>query len=188
MKFSYLDIFMLAGLALGGFLGYRGGLTKKLFNVLMLLLSVVAAAKLMTPVGDFFLDAGMLGEKAAYAVGFALVMIAIMVPALLLYRRFGKSAGGAATAAGNTVGVILGVLEAAMLISFILLGLRVVDSPEQDDRQDSLLYKPLFNFVPKTLDLLQSYFPGASEFKKQVSTKFKDLDIFTKPPKSSGKP
>jgi uncharacterized membrane protein required for colicin V production len=188
MRFSYLDILMIAGLALGGFLGYRGGLAKKLFNVLMLLLSVVVAAKLMTPVGDFFLDAGMFGEKTAYAVGFAIVMVAIMVTALLLYRRFGKSTGGAATAAGNTVGVILGVLEGAMLISFILLGLRVVDSPEQDDRQESLLYKPLFNFVPKTLDLLQSYFPGASEFKQQVSTKFKDLEIFGKPPHPPGKP
>ncbi len=186
MKFSYIDIFMIAGLGIGGYLGYQGGLARKLFNILVLLFSVVIASKLMTPVGDFFLEAGVLGDTAAYAVGFGLVMLAIMVPAILIYRRFGKT--GAAKTTGNTVGIFLGVLEAAMVISFILLGLRVLDFPEQDDRQQSLLYKPLFHFVPKTFELLQAYFPGASEFKKQVSLKFRDLEIFSSPPLPPGKP
>ena len=186
MRFSFLDIFMIAGLALGGFLGYRGGLAKKLFNILMLLISVVAASKLMSPVGDFFIEAGVLSDTAAYAVGFALVMLLIMVPAILLYRKFGKTS--VAKTSGNTVGAFLGVLEGAMVISFILLGMRVIDEPDPDDRQASLFYRPLCNFVPKTFEFLQSYFPGASEFKKQVSNKFKDLDVFGKPPHTPGKP
>ena len=186
MKFSYIDIFLIAGLGLGGYLGYRGGLAKKLFNILVLLFSVVIASKLMTPVGDFFLEAGALGETEAYAVGFALVMLAIMIPAILLYRHFDKTRAVKTT--GNTVGIFLGVLEGAMLISFILLGLRVLDIPEQDDRQESLLYKPLFHFVPKTFELIQSYFPGASEFKKQISLRFRDLEIFGSPPHPPGKP
>jgi uncharacterized membrane protein required for colicin V production len=113
-------------------------------------------------------------------------MLVIMIPAILLYRRFGKTS--AAKTTGNTVGVFLGVLEGAMVISFILLGMRVFDEPDAEDRQASLLYRPLCNFVPKTFDLLQSYFPGASEFKKQISNKFKDLDVFGKPPHPPGKP
>ncbi|HUI08799.1 MAG TPA: CvpA family protein [Bacteroidota bacterium] len=186
MKFSYLDIFLIAGLCLGGFLGYRGGLAKKLYNILILILAVIVASKLMTPVGHFFSDAGVLGETAAYAVGFALVMLAIMIPALLLYRRFGKTGGAKTT--GNTIGLFLGVLEGAMVISFILIGLKVIDTPDADDRQASLLYKPLANFVPKTFELLQSYLPGAAEFKKQVQDKFRDLDIFAKPPEAPRNP
>ena len=186
MRFSYLDIFMIGGLALGGYLGYRGGLAKKLFNILMLLFAVVAASELMTPIGDYLIDAGMFGDTTAYAVAFALVMLVIMVPARLLYRKVGNT--GAAKTGGNTVGIVRGVLEGAMVISFILLGMRVFDAPEQEDRQQSLLYKPLFNFVPRTFDLLQSYFPGASEFKKQITTKFKDLEVFGKPPHPPGKP
>ena len=44
------------------------------------------------------------------------------------------------------------------------------------------------SYKTRTFDLLQSYFPGASEFKKQVSTKFKDLGIFGTPPHPPGKP
>lgn len=186
MRFSYLDIFLIGGLALGGFLGYRGGLAKKLFNILVLLFAVVAASKLMSPIGEYLIDAGMFGDTTSYAVAFALVLLVIMVPAILLYKKFGKT--GAAKTGGNTVGIFLGVLEGAMVISFVLLGMRVFDTPDEDDRQQSLLYKPLFNFVPRTFDLLQSYFPGASEFKKQVSTKFKDLGIFGTPPHPPGKP
>ncbi len=186
MRFSYLDILMIAGLALGGFLGYRGGLAKKLFNILFLLVSVVVASRLMTPVGDFFIDAGALSETEAYVVGFTLVMLAIMIPAILLYHRFGKT--GAAKTAGNTVGIFLGILESAMVISFLLIGARIFEMPDMDDRQESFLYRPLFAFVPKTFDLLQSYFPGASEFKKQVSTKFKEFEIFAKPVHPPGKP
>jgi len=186
MKFSYLDIFLIAGLCLGGFLGYRGGLAKKLYNILLLLISVVVASKLMTPVGDFFSDAGVLTDTAAYAVGFGLVMLAIMIPAIFLYRRFGKT--GAAKTTGNTIGVFLGVLEAALITSFVLIGLKVIDTPEEDDRRASLLYRPLSNFVPRTFELLQSYLPGAAEFKKQVHDKFRDLDIFAKPPEAPRKP
>jgi len=186
MKFSYIDIFLFAGLCLGGFLGYRGGLAKKLYNILLLTIAVVVASKLMTPVGDFFSDAGVLTDTAAYAVGFAIVMLAIMIPAILLYRRFGKTAGAKTT--GNTVGLFLGVLEGAMIISFVLIGLKVIDTPDVDDRQASLLYRPLANFVPKTFELLQSYLPGAAEFKKQVQEKFRDLDIFAKPTEAPRKP
>ncbi len=186
MRFSYIDIFLIAGLGLGGYPPPPPPLAKKLFNILVLLFSVVIASKLMTPVGDFFLEAGALGETEAYAVGFALVMLAIMIPAILLYRHFDKTRAVKTT--GNTVGIFLGVLEGAMLISFILLGLRVLDIPEQDDRQESLLYKPLFHFVPKTFELIQSYFPGASEFKKQISLRFRDLEIFGSPPHPPGKP
>gem|GEM_PF-1891763 len=176
MRFSYIDIFLILGLGVGGFLGYRGGLAKKLFNLLMLLLAVIVASRLMGPVGDFFSESGVLSETASYVLGFALVLLAVMVPAVLLYRRFGRSRG--AQTAGNTIGAVLGVIEGAMLISFVLMGLRVFDIPEEDDRQESLLYRPLVRFVPKTFDLLQSYFPGASAFKEQVTTKFKQFDFF----------
>ena len=186
MKFSYIDIFLIVGLGLGGFWGYRGGLAKKLFNLLMLLLSVIVASRLMVPVGDFFSESGVLSETAGYALGFALVMIAIMVPAVLLYRRFGRSSG--AQTAGNTIGGFLGVVEGAMIISFVLMGLRVFDIPEEDDRQESLLYRPLVRFVPKTFDLLQSYFPGASAFKEELTTKFKQFDFFGPMSQPSKKP
>jgi membrane protein required for colicin V production len=175
MKFSYIDIFLIGGLALGGFLGYKGGLVKKLFNLLMLVVSVVLAIRFMRPIADFFAEAGVLSETAAGVVAFALIVLVIMVPAMLVYHRFGKS--GAGKTAASVVGVILGVLEGAILISFVLLGMKVFDLPEKETRQESFLYRPMLNVVPRTFDFLQAYFPSGDRIKEEMSKRFKDIDL-----------
>jgi uncharacterized membrane protein required for colicin V production len=167
MKFSFIDIFLIGGLAYAGYLGYRGGLVKKIFNLMMLIVALVVAVKLMRTVGSFFSDPGVLSEAGGNVAGFGLVMIAVMLPAILLYRKFGKS--GTGSSSSTFVSVILGVIEGALIISFILVGLKVFDVPEKDTRQESLFYKPLVNFVPKLFDLLQAYFPGGTGLKEEYS-------------------
>jgi membrane protein required for colicin V production len=176
MKFSSIDIFLIAGLAIGGFLGYRGGPVKKLFNLLMFLLAVVLAAKFMQPVGSFFSDSGVLSETGGLVAGFTLVMLAVMIPAIFLYRKFGKTGIGKSTT--SMLGVFLGIVEGALIISFILLGLKIFDTPDEETRRESLLYKPMANIVPKTFDLLESYFPGASGLKEEMTKHFKQIQIF----------
>jgi len=172
MRFSFIDLFLIAGLAYAGFLGYRGGLVKKIFNLMMLIIALVIAVKFMRTVGSFFSDPGVLSEAGGNVAGFALVMIAVMVPAILLYRKFGKS--GVGNSSSTVVSVILGVIEGALIISFILVGLKVFDAPEKETRQASLFYRPLVNFVPKLFDLLQAYFPGGSELKEEYSKRFNE--------------
>jgi uncharacterized membrane protein required for colicin V production len=180
MKFSFIDVFLIAGLCLGAYLGYRGGLAKKMFNLLMLMASGVIAIRFMRTVGKFFMDAGVLSERPAFVLGFVIVALVIMIPALLLYHRFGKSREGQKSVT-MAFGVILGLLEGAMITSFLLIGLRVLEVPDDDTRQESLLYRPLLRFVPKTFDMLQSYFPGASEFRKEIELRFKDIDLYQAP-------
>jgi uncharacterized membrane protein required for colicin V production len=180
MRFSFIDVLLLAGLGLSAFLGYRGGLAKKLFNLLMLLFAAVIAARFMHTVGMFFADAGVMGEIPSYVVAFMLIILAIMIPALVLYHRFGKTAGSLKSGTA-VIGVLLGIIEGAMLISFILMGLKILEIPDEDTRQESLLYRPLVRFVPRTFELLESYFPGASEFKKELELRFKDAELFTPP-------
>lgn len=186
MRFAFIDVILLAVLGLSGYLGYRGGLAKKMFNLLMLLFAVVIAARFMHTVGLFFADAGVMGETPSYVVAFTLIMLAIMIPALLLYHRFGRSEGTVKTGTA-AVGAVLGVIEGAMIVSFVLIGLKILDIPDEETRQESLLYRPLVRFVPKSFQLLESYFPGASEFRKEIELRFKDAELFT-PPSPPRKP
>ncbi|MEW6511917.1 MAG: CvpA family protein [Bacteroidota bacterium] len=177
MRFDFIDVFLIGGLGLGAYLGYRGGLAKKLFNLLMLLVAIVVAVRFMHTVGSWFTDAGIMAESASYVVAFLLLMLAVMIPALLLYRRFGKAAGSVKSGTA-VVGLALGVLEGAMISSFLLMGLRVFDFPDESTRKGSLLYRPLVRFVPKTFDTLRPYLPGASEFKEELTRRFRDVDLF----------
>ena len=176
MKFSYIDILLFGGLGLAVYLGYRGGFTKKIFNVLALLGSIVIATQLMNPLGGLLIEYTALTEPLGYVVGFGLVVAVLMVATILLYRRFGKVS--VIKGSSQVLGITLGLLEGSMMISLILLGLKVFDSPDKSTRTSSLLYKPLVNFAPKTFDLLRSYLPGASDFKEELSKTFKQSDIF----------
>jgi len=176
MKFSYIDIFLYGGLVIAAYFGYKGGFVKKIFNLLALIASIVIAVQFMEPVGSFLIGVGLLSEPAAYIVGFALVNILLMVAAILLYRRFGQTA--VAKSSSQLMGVILGVLEGAMIISLILLALKMADFPSKEARTDSLLYKPLVNFAPKSFDLLRSYLPGASSFQEELTKTFQKWNIF----------
>jgi len=180
MRFAFIDVFLIIALGLSAYLGYRGGLAKKLFNLLMLLFAVVIASRFMHTVGRVFADAGMMGEAASYVVAFTLIMLVIMIPAIVLYHRFGKSQGAIKTGTA-AVGALLGLIEGAMIVSLVLIGLKVLEIPDEDTREESLLYRPLIRFVPRTFELLESYFPGASEFKKEVELRFKDAGLFTPP-------
>jgi membrane protein required for colicin V production len=175
MKFAPFDIFLIAVLGVAGFLGHRGGMTKKLFNLLMLVVGVGVGAKLMKPVGAFFSEPGILSEKAAVAVGFGIVFVLIFVPALILYHRFGKT--GLGKTSTSVIGIILGMIEGAILLSFFLLGLALLDIPERETQDDSLLYRPISRIVPRTLDLLKGYLPGAQDLHDEIERQLKDGEI-----------
>ena len=179
MKFSYIDIFLYGGLVVAAYYGYRGGFVKKIFNLLALIASIVIATQLMEPVGSLFIGAGLLSAPTAYVIGFALVIILLMVTAIFLFRRFGGS--GVAKSTSQFFGVVIGVIEGSLVISLVLLAFKVFDFPAKSTRDDSLLYKPLVNAAPKTFDLLRSYLPGASSFKEELDRTFHEWNIFDIP-------
>lgn len=181
MKFSYIDFFLFGGLAVAAYSGYRGGLSKKLFNLLALIGSVVIATQLMHPVGEFFIDVFLMSESLGYVLAFALVVCAGVLTTILLYKKFGKSSSSL-TSSSQYMGTLLGLFEGAIVISLLLLALRVFEEPENEARRDSIFYRPLVNFTPKTFDLLRSYLPGAGAFREELSRTFKDSGIFDNVP------
>ena len=176
MRFHFIDILLFGGLVLGIFFGFRGGLTKKVFNILALIGSIVVATHLMAFVGGLYLDLIFSSPPVAYAFGFSTVIAVLMTGAILLYRKFASSEMANSTSQG--LGMILGAFEGAMVTSLVLIMLKVLGTPESNARNSSLLYNPMANFVPKTFDLMKSYLPGASDFREELSKTFKDADIF----------
>jgi uncharacterized membrane protein required for colicin V production len=182
MRFSIIDIPLFLALGVGGYLGFRGGPARKLFNLLMLLLSFVVAGSLMDPIGSYVAEADIMSKETADIAAFTVVLTAIMVSAILLYRRFGKKGMGRPFA--NVLGTIFGVVEGALITSFVLFAFQVLDVPDQDTQKESLLYRPLVNFMPKTFELLQSYFPGASGLRDELMRHFQNYTL----PEGAGGP
>lgn len=176
MKFAYIDVFIFGGFALAAFLGYRSGVVRKVLSLLVLIGSIVLAASMMTTVGDFFIDSGVLSEKVAYVTGFTLVVAVPMVVTMYLFRRFGSK--GMVKSSSQIAGMLLGAIEGLLIVGLILIAFKVFDAPGEETRLKSLLYRPVVNFVPKSFDLLGAYLPGASDFREELTTTFKKPDLF----------
>ena len=185
MKFAFIDIFLFAALGFFIYRGYKGGVTKRLFNLLALIGSIVLATKLMHPVGKFLIDLLLISPLWGYIWGFALVVIVVMVATIFVYRRFEKNA--IATKSSQFFGVLFGIFEGLIVIGLVLLMLKLFDTPEKETRNDSLLYKPMVNFVPGLFDMLKSYLPGASAFRTELSETFEKFDIFDEAPETGKK-
>jgi uncharacterized membrane protein required for colicin V production len=176
MKFAWIDIVLFAGLCLAIVLGYRGGITKKLLNILALIAAIVIAAQLMRPIGDFLVENFFFSPHAGYISGFVFVVVGIMTATILLYKKYTRA--GMAKAVSQGVGVVLGALEGAVVISLVLLMLKVFGFPASSTREDSLLYKPLVNFAPNFFDMLRPYLPGAGDVRQELARAFEKVDIF----------
>jgi uncharacterized membrane protein required for colicin V production len=176
MKFDTIDFFLLAGLGLAVYLGYRGGLTKKLLNILALIGSIVLATKLLPHLGSFLTDKVYLPEPYGDIVGFGSVIVVVMTAMILIYRRWASYR--TSTMVSQVSGMILGAFEGALVISLVLLMLKVFDFPDKSSRSESLLYRPLVNVTPKMFDTLRAYLPGASDFKAEISKRFEKYHLF----------
>jgi hypothetical protein len=101
-----------------------------------------------------------------------------MVVLIVLYRKMTTDSIGKPVSQG--LGMLLGLFEAIMLTSLVLIALRVFDAPGESARNNSLLYKPLVKAVPKLFDGLRPFLPGASAFEDEFSKAFDQYNVFDK--------
>jgi membrane protein required for colicin V production len=162
MKFNVLDAMLLALLFLAAYLGYRGGPLKKFITMLATVAAVVIGVRLMHPLGRLL--SAILPSAFSYAAVFVIVVVGLLVALYILYRRFGKKT--TAQKPARVFAGALGVMEAAFLLSVLLLLLRVFDLPGTSLRSGSLLYRPLVNFAPLSFDALQTAVPAGGEVRQ----------------------
>jgi membrane protein required for colicin V production len=170
-----IDLILLGGLVLGGVLGYRTGVLKRIFHILIILSALCVIAIFLPSVGSFFRDALSSSEATATVIAIIVLASLTAVPAMTLYHWFDKDFSG--NEASRFFGAALGVLESAVLMGIILVLLNVSHFPDDDTRSDSLLYKPVARFAPWTFALFTPMLPHGKELRANLSRIFQDNSV-----------
>lgn len=186
MKFDPIDILLFGFILTSVILGYRGGFTKKLLNVLALITAIMLAVFFMGLIGDFFEQVVLLDHVTSYVLGFGSIVAIIMLTAILLYKRFGSQ--GMAKSGSQIAGILLGLFEGLMILSLLLMMLKVFDMPDKETEEHSLLYKPMYQVAPKFFFIMRPYLPGAHAFQERLSVAFKDTPLFGEKPDPDATP
>lgn len=168
MTFNLLDLILLAILAGGAYAGYRVGPLKGSMTLLALIASIVLAFRLMSPAGGAIAATGLMSHAHGAALTFVILVAGCLTLGWILAIRTGKpsSAKGWGRVAGST----LVFLQAALLISAMLLVLRVTGVPSASTRANSLMYRPAVNLLPMMFDSLKDVLPAEEEIEQKFES------------------
>jgi protein-S-isoprenylcysteine O-methyltransferase Ste14 len=130
-----------------------------------LIASIVLAFRLMNPVGGAVGRTGLLSPAHAAALTFVILVALSLTCAWVLSLRSGKPSGGKGWP--RAAGSLIVFLEAALLISAVLLVLRVTGIPSAATRANSLLYRGAVNLLPMMFDSLKEVLPAEQEIEEE---------------------
>ncbi len=165
-----LDLFLLCPLILYPLLGLRDGIVKKLVAIGAIVLALFLGQAYMRDAGDFMVQNMGMAPSNAPPMGFMFIFLIVTLIASILYRLLSGNfkIGGIAD---RILGVVLGLVQGALIASCFLFFLAMQGSPSRQTARDSRLYKPLANLAPQILDLGAELGPEAA----------KHLDSLTRP-------
>jgi membrane protein required for colicin V production len=176
-----LDLFLMAGLGLGLWRGFRTGAAQQILSTLGLLAGFVLSVALMGPIGSLAVLSLGLSDRIAPVVGFVIVFAAVLaavfvagkaVEAILKAFKLGAVDGAA--------GALLSGFKAALSLSVLLLVTALSPLPGgepwligADTRDDSLLYEPVRAVAPETWGIVREVAPGVQA---ALAEKFSAID------------
>jgi len=165
-----LDVFLLSGLFVATALGYRAGVQRKAFNLLLALTAIIATAQFARPIGEWFLEEFGASDQQGYAIAISIILCATIIPGILLYRKFDST--GPSSESSHFFGGILGLFEGALLISISLLLFQSNNSLGQESRDESVLYRPLAGLAQSTFTTIEPLVPGGKELRRELGRAF----------------
>jgi membrane protein required for colicin V production len=160
-------------IAFAGFiLGFKDGFVRKIIGFTGFVLAVVLAINFAAPLGKFtenvFTIEYYLSELIA---GAAIFSGTILLFALLkrLIHPFDK----VNSLVNQIIGGVIGMVQILFFLSATLYILNIFSIPSARVKRESLVYTPIYNIIPRTINLLSSYTPDA---KKRIKDYINDKD------------
>jgi len=162
MTLAALDWFILAVVAGGLIRGFMVGAVRQVASLAGLVLAVLLSVQFMRPVGAVIVSTLGLSEAVVPLVGFVVVFLGVQLLFFALSRLIERVLERLSLSFLNrAAGGALGGFKAALLLSVLFLLLGTMNVPSSQTQDQSVLYPPVAQALPKTLDAASPYLPAA---------------------------
>lgn len=169
---NLLDLIILIIALVGFILGYKDGFVRKLIGfvgfILAVFLSITFASALGKYIDNLFGIEYYLAELIAGAVIFigTIVLFAVLKRVVHPFDKVNNLINMIA-------GGIIGLIQILFFLSAALYLLNVFNVPSANAKKNSLLYTPVYQIIPETVNLVSDYTPDA---KKRIKDYINDKD------------
>jgi membrane protein required for colicin V production len=162
---NFIDIVIIAAIAIGFILGFKDGFIRKLIGIIGFIIAVLAAAFLSATIGRFIESVFSIEFYLAEILGGLLIFVAIMVVFTILKRvihPFDK----VNNLINQLVGGFVGVLQLMIFLSALFLLFNIFNFPDKTTQKSSMLYQTTYGIIPTTISFLKNYTPNTEEIIK----------------------
>lgn len=164
---NYIDLILIVIIAIAFILGFKDGFVRKLIGTIGFLLAVFLSITFSTALGEFVFK--LLGIELYFAEILAGVIIFFAtITAFSFLKRVVHPFDKVNSLINRLMGGISGLLQILFFLSALLYLLGIFEIPDKDKRKESLLYKPVYSLVPKTIDFLKTYIPDPKSAVKNI--------------------
>jgi len=160
-----LDIVIVVTLLIGFILGYKDGFIRKLIGLVGLAIAIYLAVILGAPVGRLIESTFGIEFYLAEIIGGASVFLIIMIIISVLKRvihPFDK----VNNLLNQILGGAVGVIQVLFFLSAVFIIIKIFDLPDGDTAKSSLIYSPVYNVIPTTINYLHEYTPDSRKIIK----------------------
>jgi Colicin V production protein len=166
---------LFGGLVAGTALGYRAGVMKKLFDLGIVLGTVVVVALFLRPVGAFCVNTLLLADPEGYVVALILLIGFTVIPSMIVYHWFDRNTS--ASEGSRFFGGVLGLCEGALVLSMLLVCLNQMSTPSMHTREESFFYKPIAGLAPNAFRFFVPLVPYGNDLQAELSRMFHESPI-----------
>ncbi|MBU1098156.1 MAG: hypothetical protein CVV23_14100 [Ignavibacteriae bacterium HGW-Ignavibacteriae-2] len=150
---NYIDYIILAVIIIGFILGYKDGLVRKIIGILGFILGIILAFQFSKSISSYV--SPLLNDElylAEIVSGFLIFSLTIFIFAIL--KRVIHPFDKVNRFVNQLLGGFAGSIQIIFLISAFLLLLNLFDAPNQQTKNESILYNKTYSVIPKTIDLI----------------------------------
>lgn len=156
---NYLDLIILAFIAVAFILGFKDGFVRKLIGTLGFILAIFLGIKFSTAGGTMLQKvAGIEPEFATVLGGFAIFLVVILIASVL--KRIVHPFDKVNNLVNRIVGGVVGVIQILVFLSGVFYVLGRFELPSEANRNASLLYAPVNKTIPTLTTLIQGVTPA----------------------------
>jgi membrane protein required for colicin V production len=157
---NYIDIILGIILILSAINGFKKGFIHQLASLAAIILGIFIAVKFSKAISPFILNHFTSSENAARVTAFIVVFVLVAIAVHLLAKFLEKTLEEVELGSLNRIaGLAFGLIKTIFIVSALMVLLKVsvikFNWPDQKDRDNSYLYKPIESVAPAIFPYLK---------------------------------
>ncbi len=169
---NIVDLIIFIIVVIGFILGFKDGFIRKLIGFIGFIAAIFLAIKYSSQLGKILENTFAIEYYLSELIAGVIIFVGIIIIFVIL-KRVVHPYDKVNNLVNQLVGGFMGMIQILFFLSAALYILNIFNVPSNNSKKSSLVYKPVYNIIPASIDLVSRYTPDA---KNRIKDYINDKD------------